>query len=1018
MADVEFEPLHGENEDDGEEFMLERKKKDSSAKKYKQKGPLFQRKSVEKKEKGLVIDNSKAFTVTPTRPQGHHHFHHHQSRQVEGHVGPGDIEFGSSPPSNDDILQNNPQCTGCMTQSNASNSTQQPAWQTPMQLPLRAQHQQWTKVQDQQPLKKMSQSQEKLTLLEKAKMKATGTPSQNSNMHESSFPPPEKSDTTTARSVFPPQISSYNTPSAPVTTPPRVASPVDKGPFAQNPQPVSSPMEKPGRFGRSDSWDPNTRREHNHNEDNWADFSKSFDSSEFLEEEIRAKRRQSQVSTISEGSEASYVSEIEENDWRITDEQRNYYITQFKKLQPNENAVIKGPQARDFFLKSNLPVEVLSRVWHLSDLNKDSALDLEEFCIAMHLVVAVKHDVELPSALPSTLLPSSQGMHRKRQQQQQQQLYDDVTSADDERPQSPQQTHSNRNEHQWARFEFEEKRDKQESSALEEKNDEAQVIASRDDAIEEPVTHVAESGSDSIAVQRQQVSDSNTQQQGFQSPQVAASMSRVITESPVVKDSLSKKSSIGIARPRGMGATINLIDALPGQLLPPPDNKKPRKVMQVPQSTNFSQQGLPSPPTSPTARFSSDFSNQYHDKRGPADTSKQNEIGQTIKEIRTGSPTQDVDPPDGFQPPLPAPRSPDHMATPLATEAELAVKEASPTAESPSVLLRRSSSAKRGGRPRSYTADSRSSRESLVDIFPPPKDSKDIEVPPTPPPRKVRTHKRGSSLDLSKLFSSKSQQRPDGNVDNSRLEALPPRLPFNDKKEDKKQDMHIIIPRPRPAPLQHNRSTSCDSGQVIAPPPKTPEGIMKDPRIPGYRKKPAPPKPSSATRTDRSRSLERDVDTSHQIRELAEPDHKPIKLRGPLRKKRQRQEIQASIRILREKNACISNLNSELQQEIKELIGARGVWHFRLSRIFFTKFGSIARCLQCITCAIAQLSWMEDRWIKMSETSSKVWSEKKAMLERKYKKKHKDRIKHCTALVFLVAVKKKALFKESALKEE
>ena len=42
---------------------------------------------------------------------------------------------------------------------------------------------------------------------------------------------------------------------------------------------------------------------------------------------------------------------------------------------------------------------------HLSDVNKDSALDIEEFCIAMHLVVAVKHDVELPPVLPTMLAP-------------------------------------------------------------------------------------------------------------------------------------------------------------------------------------------------------------------------------------------------------------------------------------------------------------------------------------------------------------------------------------------------------------------------------------------------------------------------------------------------------------------------------------------------------------------------------------------------------------------------------------
>lgn len=57
---------------------------------------------------------------------------------------------------------------------------------------------------------------------------------------------------------------------------------------------------------------------------------------------------------------------------------------------------------------------------HLSDINKDNALNLDEFCIAMHLVVALRHGLELPSTLPAVLLPEKetggnistvQGMH-------------------------------------------------------------------------------------------------------------------------------------------------------------------------------------------------------------------------------------------------------------------------------------------------------------------------------------------------------------------------------------------------------------------------------------------------------------------------------------------------------------------------------------------------------------------------------------------------------------------------------
>lgn len=41
----------------------------------------------------------------------------------------------------------------------------------------------------------------------------------------------------------------------------------------------------------------------------------------------------------------------------------------------------------DFFKKSNLGTETLSRIWALSDVNEDGFLDLAEFSAAMHLIV-------------------------------------------------------------------------------------------------------------------------------------------------------------------------------------------------------------------------------------------------------------------------------------------------------------------------------------------------------------------------------------------------------------------------------------------------------------------------------------------------------------------------------------------------------------------------------------------------------------------------------------------------------
>ncbi|XP_048767448.2 ralBP1-associated Eps domain-containing protein 1-like isoform X2 [Ostrea edulis] len=91
--------------------------------------------------------------------------------------------------------------------------------------------------------------------------------------------------------------------------------------------------------------------------------------------------------------------------WSINDDQKEYYITQFKTMQPDLSKTITGAVAKEFFEKSKLQVHELSKIWQLSDLNRDGELSLEEFCIAMHLVVLRRHEIEIPDRLPFSLMP-------------------------------------------------------------------------------------------------------------------------------------------------------------------------------------------------------------------------------------------------------------------------------------------------------------------------------------------------------------------------------------------------------------------------------------------------------------------------------------------------------------------------------------------------------------------------------------------------------------------------------------
>lgn len=58
-------------------------------------------------------------------------------------------------------------------------------------------------------------------------------------------------------------------------------------------------------------------------------------------------------------------------------------------------------------MDSGLPKGSLRKIWSLADVDKDGYLDLEEFCIAMHLITTAQAGEELPDALEEDMVPPS-----------------------------------------------------------------------------------------------------------------------------------------------------------------------------------------------------------------------------------------------------------------------------------------------------------------------------------------------------------------------------------------------------------------------------------------------------------------------------------------------------------------------------------------------------------------------------------------------------------------------------------
>uniref|UniRef100_A0A8B9EWX9 RALBP1 associated Eps domain containing 1 n=1 Tax=Amazona collaria TaxID=241587 RepID=A0A8B9EWX9_9PSIT len=143
-------------------------------------------------------------------------------------------------------------------------------------------------------------------------------------------------------------------------------------------------------------------------QENWVSFADTPPTSALLAMHPASVQDQTTVRTVASATTTNEIrrqSSSYDDPWKITDEQRQYYVNQFKTIQPDLNGFIPGSAAKEFFTKSKLPILELSHIWELSDFDKDGALTLDEFCAAFHLVVARKNGYDLPQKLPESLMP-------------------------------------------------------------------------------------------------------------------------------------------------------------------------------------------------------------------------------------------------------------------------------------------------------------------------------------------------------------------------------------------------------------------------------------------------------------------------------------------------------------------------------------------------------------------------------------------------------------------------------------
>ncbi|CAJ0915422.1 2522_t:CDS:2 [Entrophospora sp. SA101] len=109
----------------------------------------------------------------------------------------------------------------------------------------------------------------------------------------------------------------------------------------------------------------------------------------------------------------------------ISDAEKQQYLQLFSQLNPSPSGHITGIQAKDWLIKSNLPVHWLEKIWQniikstinlkrdLCDIDKDGRLDFDEFTVTCRLVNDLLARVypEVPKFLPPQLVPPSKVRH-------------------------------------------------------------------------------------------------------------------------------------------------------------------------------------------------------------------------------------------------------------------------------------------------------------------------------------------------------------------------------------------------------------------------------------------------------------------------------------------------------------------------------------------------------------------------------------------------------------------------------
>lgn len=79
----------------------------------------------------------------------------------------------------------------------------------------------------------------------------------------------------------------------------------------------------------------------------------------------------------------------------------------FNAADKSRTGFLTGTQARGILVQTNVPNNILAKIWALSDRDSDGRLGCEEFVLALYLCEMYSTGKPIPPELPAELIPPS-----------------------------------------------------------------------------------------------------------------------------------------------------------------------------------------------------------------------------------------------------------------------------------------------------------------------------------------------------------------------------------------------------------------------------------------------------------------------------------------------------------------------------------------------------------------------------------------------------------------------------------